>query len=187
MKRFIFLFVTILFFQSVPAQDKKLVSLRGGTLTAANSGVGFQAAFATEIQERFFFSTSVGYFTFDDNHRLSVNNTSYQSPQRIINEAFPFTFGVKYFFSKEKFNPYLSFFWGMLKRNANVYSIVEANEISSRTIKSMRDTYLTANIGFEFGTLFYLTESLAADINVTTSYGRMGQSIMLAGGFTYTL
>lgn len=186
MKRFTFLLVTILFFQSVPAQDKKLVSLRGGTLTTTNSGVGFQAAYATEIQERFFFSTSVGYFTFDDNHRLSLNNTSYQSPQRIINEAFPFTLGVKYFFSKEKFNPYLSFFWGMLKRNANVYSIVDANEISSRTIKSIHDTNLTANIGFEFGTLFYLTESFAADINVNVSYGTI-QTIMLVGGFTYVL
>ncbi|KAF0142348.1 MAG: hypothetical protein FD122_702 [Stygiobacter sp.] len=187
MKRFTFLLVTVLFFHSVPAQDKKLVSLRGGTLASAtNSGVGFQAAYAIEIQERFFFSTSVGYFTFDDNHRLNVNNTGYQPPQRIINEAFPFTFGVKYFFSKEKFNPYLSFFWGMLKRNANVYSIVDANEISSRTIKSIHDTQLTANIGFEFGTLFYLTENLAADINVNASHGTI-QTIMLVGGFTYVL
>ena len=187
MKRFTFLLVTILIFQSVTAQDKKLISLRGGTLaTATNNGVGFQAAYATEIQERFFFSTSVGYFTFDDGHRLSVNNTSYQSSQRIINEAFPFTFGVKYFFSKEKFNPYLSFFWGMLKRNAKVYSIVDASEISSSTIKSIRDTHLSANIGFEFGTLFYLTEKFAADINVNVCQGTI-QTIMLVGGFTYVL
>lgn len=186
MKRFIFLLVTFLSIQFIQAQNRKLISARAGTLSNTTSGLGFQIAYATEIQERFFFSTSVGYFTFDDNHRLRLNTTSYQSPQRIVNEAFPFTFGVKYFFSKEKFNPYLSFFWGMLKRNANVYSIVDGDEISSRTIKSMLDTHLTANIGFEFGTLYYLTENLAADVNVNVSYGTI-QTIMLVGGFTYVL
>lgn len=187
MKRFVFLIISILFYQLISAQDQKLISLRGGTFTSSNSGIGLQLAFAKEIKENFYFSTSVGYFTFDDKVKLSINNLGPQRSQRIIKEALPFNFGVKYFFSRERFNPYLSFFWGLLKRNAEVYSIIEATDVTLRTIKSVADTHVSANIGFEFGTLFYLTEEFALDINITTTYGNIGQTIMFTGGLTYVL
>lgn len=186
MKRFIFLLTILLFLQTLQAQNRKLISVRAGTLSIYNSGLGVQLSYSTEIKERFFFSTSIGYFSFDEKTNLRLTNLSYQAADRSIMEVYPFTFGAKYFFSKERFNPYLSFFWGITKRNLVVHSIVNPGEFLMQSIKSVNDTQVYTSLGFEFGTLYYLTDDLAADINVNVGYGTI-QTIMLVGGFTYVL
>ena len=185
MKRFFFC-LSLFILTAIPNLAQTILSLRSGFSHILNSGYGPNFSYSNQIQEKLFISSTVGIVFFSDDIPRYYRSQAHIENKAVLENAQTFSFGLKYFFGKEKFNPYLSAIWGLVRKKGKEYvNYTPGSEISSIQSRNVFD--ISAYAGFDFGTLIALNEKLSLDFDATVGYSKGGEIISFTGGIAYCL